>query len=87
VYRGLIICFLIFAYISFFHHEELLTPPLGKALLAGIAIFWFLRAMEQILFFGLKHWQSIIFLLIFAGGAILYQLRKINAQNFFLVNA
>ena len=65
-------CFLIFAYISFFHLEELLTTSIGKALLAGITIFWLLRAVEQIIFFGIKHWQSIIFLLVFAVGTILY---------------
>jgi len=65
-------CFLIFAYISFFHHKELLTTSIGKSLLAGISIFWLLRAIEQIIFFGIKHWQSIIFLLVFVGGAILY---------------
>ncbi len=65
-------CFLIFAYISFFHHDELLTTAIGKALLAGITIFWFLRAVEQVIFFGIKHWQSIIFLMVFTVGTILY---------------
>ena len=65
-------CFLIFAYISFFHTTELLSSDLGQSLLVGISIFWLLRAIEQILFFKLKHWLSIVFTLIFVAGAVIY---------------
>jgi len=65
-------CFLIFSYISFFHTAELLTTALGHTLLVGISIFWLLRAIEQVLFFKLKHWLSIIFLFTFIAGAALY---------------
>jgi len=65
-------CFLVFSYISFFHTSELLTTSLGHTLLVGISIFWLLRAIEQVLFFKLKHWSSMVFLLTFIIGAIIY---------------
>ena len=71
-------CFLMFSYISFFHSSELLTTRLGNTILAGIAIFWVLRALEQIIFFKLNHWHSIVFLLFFIGGAIIYAIPAFN---------
>ncbi len=65
-------CFLLFSYISFFHTSELLTTGLGHVVLMGIAIFWLLRAIEQVIFFKLKHWGSIIMLLTFIAGALIY---------------
>ena len=50
----------------------ILVTPLGKSLLVLIALFWLARALEQIVFFKLKHWGSIAFLLIFLAGALLY---------------
>ena len=65
-------CFLTFSYVSWRHASELLTTPLGHTVLAGIAAFWFLRAIEQIVFFKLKHWGSILFLLAFVCGTVIY---------------
>ena len=65
-------CFLLFAYISFFHLSELLTTSLGKTFLIGITVFWFLRSIEQVVFFKLKHWSSAVFLLVFVVGTIVY---------------
>jgi len=64
--------FLIFAYISLFHTQELLSTNLGNTLLLLISIFWFLRAIEQIKFFGLKNKTSIIFFVFFLLGSIIY---------------
>jgi hypothetical protein len=65
-------CFLMFSYISIFHTSELLTTDLGHAVLIGISSFWLLRALEQVIFFKLKHWGSIVFLLAFIAGTIIY---------------
>jgi hypothetical protein len=65
-------CFLLFSYLSFFHITELLTTGLGNAILAGIAVFWLLRAIEQIVFFKVRYWGSILFFLVFIGGAAIY---------------
>ena len=69
---SLIFSFVIFAYISFVHTKELLSTSLGQSLLWLIAIFWFARSAEQILFFKLKSWVSVAFLIFFLVGTIIY---------------
>lgn len=64
--------FLIFAYLSLFHITELLTTHLGRSLLLLMAIFWLLRAIEQVYFFGLKNHVSKGFFIFFMLGAVIY---------------
>lgn len=54
----LMFVFLIFAYISLFQTDELLTTSLGKSLLAGMALFGIFRVIEQFIFFELKLLRS-----------------------------
>ena len=68
----LMVVFLIFGYVSIFHADEMLATGLGNALLGGIAALWFLRAIQQIIFFGLKSGLSITFFAIFLLGSALY---------------
>jgi hypothetical protein len=69
---SLIIVFSIFAYISFAHTHELVTTPLGNALLLLMAMFWMARAAQQIVFFKLVHWTSRAFFFLFCIGSLLY---------------
>lgn len=69
---SLTFAFVIFAWISLAHTNELLTTPLGRSLLVRIALFWLARAIEQVIFFRLRHWGSWAFLVIFLAGAALY---------------
>jgi len=71
--------FVIFGYISLFHSRELLETALGHSLLVLIALFWLLRAIEQAVFFKLKHWGSVMFLVVFLAGAVLYGIPAANA--------
>jgi hypothetical protein len=64
--------FIIFAYISFFYYSELLTTELGNVLLKLISFFWFLRAIQQVYFFGLKNKISLVFFVFFIVGAVIY---------------
>src|SRR5262245_57291785 len=64
--------FLSFAYLSFQHADELLGTRLGNALLALIAFFWLLRAIQQAIFFGLRHRLSSALFGLFLVGASLY---------------
>lgn len=64
--------FLAFAYLSFEHAEELLGTRLGNALLTLIAFFWLLRAIQQAIFFGLRHRLSSALFGLFLVGASLY---------------
>lgn len=64
--------FFAFSWISFAHADELLRPGLGRTLVCVIALFWLLRAIEQVIFFGLRNAASVAFFLAFIGGAALY---------------
>lgn len=71
---NLCLTFMIFfmAYVSFCHLSELLDTGLGNALLIGFSLFWLLRMVEQIIFFGFKNRTSIIFTFLFLLGCLLY---------------
>lgn len=64
--------FFIFAYISFLHRDDLLNTGLGHALLVLISVLWLFRALQQIVFYGLKHWVSWGLMLYFMLGSGLY---------------
>jgi len=68
----LIYVFLFFAYVSSFQQKALLSTPLGKIILFFISIFWFMRAVEQIIFFDRKNSVSIVLTVVFAIGGFLY---------------
>ena len=70
--NSLTLVFVIFSTLSFVHSQELLTTALGNSLLILIALFWFARAVQQVIYFKLKHWGSWAFTLFFLLGAILY---------------
>ncbi|MCP5050655.1 MAG: hypothetical protein GY940_26060 [bacterium] len=73
--------FVIFAYISIFHNLEMLSTGIGKSLLFLISLFWFFRAIEQIVFFGLKKAASVAFFVIFVIGTLIYLYPFINTIN------
>jgi hypothetical protein len=54
----LMLCFLIFAYISLVQTDELLNSALGKTLIAGMALFGVFRVIEQFIFFNLTQFRS-----------------------------
>ncbi len=66
--------FVIFAYISFAHTQELLTTPLGRTLLFLISSLWLFRTLQQIIFYKFRHPASIGLTLFFLTGAFLYGL-------------
>lgn len=68
----LIFVFLIFAAVSLFYADELLETRIGKFLLTGISLFWLARAVEQIVFFGLKQIASLLLFVAFLIGTIIY---------------
>lgn len=64
--------FLAFAWISIAHADALLASGLGRTLLAIISMFWLLRAVEQILFFGIRNTVSAGLFAVFLLGSALY---------------
>lgn len=71
--------FAVFGYLCVAYPVDLAHTPLGRALLAAIALFWLFRAVEQVVFFGLRHWVSKVFLLLFVGGAVLFAMPLMEA--------
>ena len=64
--------FIAFGILSLLYSAEMAQTDLGRALISVAALFWLLRAVEQIVFFGLKSWISSAFLIVFIGGFCLY---------------
>jgi len=69
---SLTLVFVIFSSISLVHTEELLTTSLGRSLLVLMAFFWLARSVQQAVFFGVREWRSVAFLLYFLAGTVLY---------------
>ena len=78
---SLILVFVIFAYISLVHTNELLSTSLGKSLLFSMAFLWFARSALQVIFFKLKHWVSVAFLFYFLVGGLLYGIPAIYTTS------
>ena len=70
--------FVIFSYISFFHTYELLNTILGKSILMFLSILWIFRAIQQVLFYKLKHKLSIFLTAYFIFGGLLYGIPAIS---------
>jgi len=64
--------FFIFAYVSFAHTQELLNTRLGNSLLVLISCLWLFRAVQQVVFYKLKHKASVGLTVFFLIGAFLY---------------
>lgn len=59
-----------FAYASFFQRETLLSTRLGNALLVLISLFYFARAVEEIVFRKDSGFSAIIFVLCTLVGVV-----------------
>jgi len=66
--------FLVMAFVSVFHQSEMISTKLGNMLSIAFSLFWFLRMIEQIIFFGIKNKVSIVFTLVFLVGSVIYLL-------------
>jgi hypothetical protein len=68
----LIFVFLTAGLISIFYAHDLVFTSLGKILIISISAFWFIRLIEQIIFFGFRKKLSVILSVLFALGSIVY---------------
>jgi len=75
---SLTFAFVIFAYISLFHTDELLSTETGLSLLVLMSLFWFFRAIQQIIFFKLKAILSWVLFMVFMLGSVLYAIPALN---------
>ena len=69
---ALTVVFVIFSYLSLVHASEMVRTDLGRSLTLSIAIFWYLRAVLQIAFFGLRKPLSLVFFVVTLAGGTLY---------------
>ncbi len=72
--------FLVMSYVSFFHGPELIQTSLGKTILAAFSLFWFLRMVEQVIFFGVRNRKSLTFTLVFLLGSVIYLVPFLRAM-------
>lgn len=63
--------FAVFAIVSAFHGADMTGTALGRTLLALISLFWFVRAIEQVVFFERTR-LSAAFVVVFLLGTSLY---------------
>jgi len=66
--------FIVVGVFSIIFRTEMIATNLGKGLLVAIAVFWFLRMAEQIIFFGVRRQRINVFTILFFLGGILYLL-------------
>ena len=60
--------FLFIGFAIFLFTNELINTALGKYILGAMAIFWFIRAIDQIIFFDRKNYVSLIMFFVFIIG-------------------
>ena len=65
---GLTFIFVIFGIVLLVYSMEIASTPLGRTLLSLILTFWLLRAVERVVFFGLRSGISVLFFIVFLAG-------------------
>ena len=70
----LIYIFIIIGVISVYFQDDLLNTTFGHFIIIAISLFWIGRAIEQVIFFGLRTIISFLFFIIFIIGGALYAL-------------
>tara|TARA_R110000868_G_scaffold411745_1_gene708505 strand:- start:184 stop:564 length:381 start_codon:yes stop_codon:yes gene_type:complete len=68
----LIYYFFFVAILCFIYPIELYTSSLGKAFLAGNALFWLGRTVEQFIFLKINHWKVHVLTCLFTVGIVLF---------------
>ena len=64
--------FVLFAYVSLMHVDELLGTALGKSMLVLISMLWVFWSIQQLVFYGTSHKASVGLAIYFMIGALLY---------------
>jgi hypothetical protein len=66
--------FLVMACVLFAFQSEMAATKLGQTLLIAFSVFWFMRTVEQAVFFGLKHKASNALTVLFLIGGVIHLL-------------
>ncbi len=70
--RLIVVIYISFAYLSFFHANELIQTGIGNILLAVISVYWLVRTIMQPLYFNMKEKGTTLFFCIFIGLTAVY---------------
>lgn len=62
----------VFAYVSIFHHRELLSTKLGRSIIVSIILFYILRGINQLIFWDIYMPDSALMVLLCAVVAGIY---------------
>ncbi len=71
----------IFAYLSIFQSKDMLGSRVGKTMIIGIALFYIVRAINEVVFWGLQNTTSIGSLAIWLIIACLYVVPLVMAKD------
>jgi hypothetical protein len=74
----LIYIFILFGVISLVFQDDLLNTSVGRFIVIAISLFWLGRAIEQIIFFGLRNSISAAFFIVFLVGGTIFALPMVN---------
>ena len=74
----LIYIFLVMALVLFVFQNELTATKLGQALLISFSVFWFMRTVEQVIFFGVKNKISLAMTVLFLLGGVIHLIPLIS---------
>jgi predicted neutral ceramidase superfamily lipid hydrolase len=82
----LVFVLLMFAYLSVFRAEDMINEKIGRSMIIAIALFWFIRAFYQAVFFGSKVTGApligtIIGTSMFAVGGLLYLIPYLQTRS------
>jgi hypothetical protein len=72
---------LVFAYVSVIYRRDLLTTNLGKAVIVSIGLFWFVRAIAEILYFRIGVDGSWVGVLIFGAVGTVYLIPLLRTRT------
>lgn len=71
---SLTLAFLLFAFLCLVHAHDLVSTPLGCRILLLLSLFWYLRAVQQVVFMGLRKGYSVALTALFLAAGSLYAL-------------
>jgi hypothetical protein len=73
--------FFVMTWVCAFHGPDMTATALGHTLLLAFALFWLLRAVEQLLFFGVKRRASVLFTAVFVLGSLLHLAARLAVEH------
>lgn len=68
----LLITFLIFSFAAFVFTDELINTNLGRFFIASFGLFWLIRSIVQIYYFGIKNKKANVFQIVFLFGFLIH---------------